>query len=78
MRTVKLQECICLASRELTYPIKVTIEDDSPLPKVGYVSSMEGISGSDLLRRKLFGMLTGWCYVSFMECDANKLHGIST
>ena len=34
-----------IPSRKLTYPPKICIfEDDFPLPKVGYVSSLEGIS----------------------------------
>ena len=32
-----------LPSRELTYPPKMAFEDDFPFPKVGYVSSLEGI-----------------------------------
>ena len=33
----------CIPSRELTYPPQGTFEDDFPFPKVGHVSSLEGI-----------------------------------
>ena len=33
---------VILPSRELTYPPKWHFEDDFPIPKVGYVSSLEG------------------------------------
>ena len=32
-----------LPFRELTYPIKITFEDDFPFPKVGYVNSLQSI-----------------------------------
>ena len=32
-----------IPSLELTYPIKKTFEDDFPFPKVGHVSSLEGM-----------------------------------
>ena len=35
-------------SRELTYPQKWHFEDDFPFPKVGYVNSQEGTSGTQI------------------------------